>query len=114
MNYLREALEIMAKRGHAQYTRCNAEGKVCVDSALTLAIAGQVNPESVEDSDLASSLLDEIGTVALEQYPERAGIPDMWGQSHPAVAMNNHPDTTLDDMCRVIEKAAIRHDEVVA
>ena len=111
-NKIREAMSIMAQRGHAKYSRCDNEGRVCVAGALSLALSGRPIPIDV-DTEQRLSLLNEVGAVALEQYPDRATQPDMWGQGHPAVAFNNHPDTTLVDMCNVMEKAAIRLDERV-
>lgn len=39
-----------------------------------------------------------------EQFP---------GRAHGPVDFNDHPDTTFEDVCQVLEKAAVRWDEQI-
>jgi hypothetical protein len=51
---------------------------------------------------------DIIDEVAAELFPDRrAEYPGY----RPVAAVNDHPDTTLDDMRVIFEKAQIRQDE---
>lgn len=57
--------------------------------------------------DYATSLMNE---VALEQYPDRfEGDTSMV----PFAVFNDHPDTTEADVIMVMEKAAIKMEEMV-
>jgi len=51
------------------------------------------------------SLWAEMGRLIREHFPERS---PHWPS---ATCFNDHPDTTLDDVILVLEKAAIQYDE---
>lgn len=60
---------------------------------------------------LSTRALDVVATVVREQYPDRC-----WRYSVPLCVVtdfNDHPDTTQEEVERVLEKAALRLDEQV-
>lgn len=106
-NRIRAALEILARRGWTQRTFTDETGRHCIQGALYEAHC--VEPERYERvwRPLSASLLADVGLVneVIEtEYPERVGAV---GVSQ----FNDHPETTIDDVVRVLEKAAVRRDE---
>lgn len=61
------------------------------------------------DVDLTYEVTNVLDAVAEELYPDRY-TPD---GLRPIAAVNDHPDTTLDDMRVIFEKAQLRLDERV-
>jgi len=54
---------------------------------------------------------DILNDVVIEQFPDRTydlGIRSY----HSVVKFNDHPDTTEDDVVAVLEKAAVKYDEL--
>ena len=61
-------------------------------------------------------LLDILDGVVQEQYPDRMTKPDLsiigqLGVGIPSVHFNNHDDTTMPEVLRVMDKAAVLLDE---
>ena len=107
MNLIREAMGIMAKRGMCQYTQLDYSGRVCVVGAVNLAADGRTGHLPKKGSQSYRALL-LISEVAKEQFPERA-YPAM---EYPS-PFNDHDNTIIDDVLRVMDKAAVRLDEAV-
>lgn len=107
-NRIREAIEVLARRGWAQGTFTDEGGRHCLQGALYEAhgcrprVQGHLTGTGT-DPGLAADLRLVNETIAAE-YPERVGAV---GVSR----FNDHPDTTIDDVVRVLEKSAIRRDE---
>lgn len=107
-NRIREAIEVLARRGWTQGTFTDVSGAHCLQGALYEAhgcqprLQGHLTGTSTSPS-LAADLRLVNETIAAE-YPERVGAV---GVSR----FNDHPETTIDDVVRVLEKSAIRRDE---
>ena len=107
-NRIRAALEILARRGWAQGSFTDDVGRHCIQGALYEAHC--IDPDVYERvwRPLTPPLLADMGLVneVIEaEYPERYGAV---GVSR----FNDHPETTVDDVVRVLEKAAVRRDEI--
>ncbi len=109
-NRIREAIEVLARRGWTQGAFTDDTGRHCLQGALYEAHGcqprqhGQLTNTST-DPDLAADLRLVNETIASE-YPERVGAV---GVSR----FNDHPDTTIVDVVRVLEKSAVRRDESI-
>jgi len=107
MNKLRDAMDVLARRGWAKGAFTDSGGRHCLQGALYEAHA--VVPTNAADialplpADLAADVA-LVNDVIAEQYPERFGAV---GVSR----FNDHDETTVDDVLRVLEKAAVRRDE---
>lgn len=55
----------------------------------------------------SKDLRRRLDCVAADLFPDRAWVKDLT----PSASVNDHPDTTFDDVRQVFEKAAIRWDE---
>lgn len=109
-NRIREAIEVLARRGWTQGAFTDETGRHCLQGALYEAHGcqprqhGKLSGTSA-DPDLTADLRLLNETIASE-YPERVGAV---GVSR----FNDHPETTIDDVVRVLEKTAVRRDEAV-
>lgn len=105
-NRIREAIEVLARRGWAQGSFTDDAGRHCLQGALYEAhgcaprLPGQ---RTTTHAAVAADLRLVNETIAAE-YPERVGAV---GVSR----FNDHPETTIDDVVRVLEKSALRRDE---
>ena len=109
-NRIREAIEVLARRGWAQGAFTDDTGRHCLQGALYEAhgchprLQGKLTGTRT-DPELTADLRLLNETIAAE-YPDRVGAV---GVSR----FNDHPDTTIDDVVRVLEKSAARRDETV-
>jgi hypothetical protein len=111
MNVIREAIVVLAERGHCKRYLEDEKGRVCLWGAVGVAAHG--NTHQICSGNEWQPFLD---SVAEEQYPERVSdqTVETWSFYVPSSTnFNNHPDTTVDEVVRVMEKAAIRWDEQV-
>lgn len=109
MNRIRQAIEVLAGRGWTQGAFTDEGGRHCLQGALYEAhgvcplrrgsVVGPLPPDLAADVAL-------VNEVVGANYPERFGGV---GVSR----FNDHPETTVDDVVRVLEKAAVRRDEVL-
>ena len=113
MNAVRQAIRVISDRGMAKGISKDADGRVCVGGAISIALSGHPSDWFSDDFSLA---IQAVSDVAIEQYPERQqsfdyGLvaPAWWG----AQTFNNHPATTSDELIRVMDKASVRLDEVL-
>lgn len=99
MSVEREAIEVLKTVGWGKGLYVSSDGKRCLMGAISRASITQ--PMSN-----VRRTLTNIEDIILEQFPERfislgAITPNF----------NDHPDTTLEDVILVLEKAAIRAEE---
>ena len=108
-NRIREAIELLARRGWTQGTFTGEDGSHCLQGALYEAHGCVPRRPGALGHTLTGDLADDIrlvnATIAAE-YPERVGAVGI-------SRFNDHPETTVDDVIRVLEKSAVRRDEVV-
>lgn len=108
-NRIRDAIELLARKGWTQGRFTDDSGRHCLQGALYEAhecqprVPGRLGYGL--DRDLAADLRLVNETIVAE-YPERVGAV---GVSR----FNDHPDTTIDDVVRVLEKSALRRDEAI-
>lgn len=96
MSSFMDAYNYMQKVGmHKGSARNDETGSVCAIRAC------------VEVEARATSILDKI---AIEQYPDRVKANSV--NLRPIAQLNDHPDTTLDDIRMVFEKADIHSQEL--
>lgn len=109
-NRIREAIELLASRGWTQGHFTDDHGAHCLQGALYEAYgcaprqAGSLGHTLTGDLAADIRLVNE--TIAAE-YPERVGAVGI-------SRFNDHPETTIVDVVRVLEKSAIRRDESAA
>jgi hypothetical protein len=109
MNRIRQAIEVLAHAGWTKGTFTDEGGRHCLQGALYEAHQVQAPQKDDVGTPLCRPLADDVrlvNSVIEEQYPERFGAV---GVSR----FNDHPETTLDDVIRVLEKAAVRQEEQV-
>lgn len=100
-------MEVLAKRGWAKDAFTDEGGRHCLQGALYEAHLLAPPAEKQLGTPITEELATDIrlvNEVIEAQYPERVGGV---GVSR----FNDHPETTIDDVLRVLEKAAVRKDE---
>jgi hypothetical protein len=108
-NRIRDAIEVLLRRGWAQDSFTDDEGRHCLQGALyeTYGLAPLTARRT--PCPVSGELADDIrllNRVIAEQYPDRTGGVGI-------SRFNDHPETTVDDVLRVMEKAAVARDEAV-
>lgn len=107
-NTIRQALEILARRGWTKDAFTDETGRHCLQGALYEAHGVDCSGDTQRGRPLSEQLaadLRVVNEVISEQYPERRGGV---GVSR----FNDHPETTIDDVVTVLEKAAVRQHEL--
>ncbi len=107
-NRIRAALDVLARTGWTKNAFTDEAGRHCLQGALYEA-HGLVprcgdQPGVALTDDLAADVR-AVNHVIREQYPDRFGAVGI-------ARFNDHRETTVDDVVRVLEKAAARHDEL--
>ena len=108
-NTIREAIRVLSRAGWAKDAFTDASGRHCIQGALYEAYGLCPFDGRQIALPLTSAMADDVrlvNEVISAQFPERTGGV---GVSR----FNDHPDTTMDDVVSVMEKAAIRKDERV-
>lgn len=108
---LHDGLDTLRRRGWTQWDLCDSNGRVCARGALLdVTDTGtywfeieEVLPDTQRQAD------DLLSRVAAEQYPDRV---QSW-MAEPIVAVNNHDDTTQEDVERIFEKAIVKAYETL-
>lgn len=102
----RDALDLLRKDGWCKNNLHQPTGERCAYGALLDVQEGR-----------AFDLMCDLGDVASDLFPIRAGfISGFSGRgrmSGGALQVNNHPDTTFEDIEVIFEKAAIRAAEQI-
>lgn len=121
MTRLREVNELLQTQGWRQGSIGRVGEPVCEIGALRTIYGGEVvlfpnflctMNEHLKHRDFMEYMADlnTVHKVIIEQYPDRVTEEDiMEGRAIPV--FNDHTDTTLDDIIRVNEKAAIMREE---
>ncbi|MGH9282704.1 MAG: DUF6197 family protein [Acidimicrobiales bacterium] len=108
-NRIRDAIELLARKGWVKGQFTDETGGHCLQGALYEAHSCQ--PRTLGhlgggmDGGLAADLR-LVNEVIAAEYPDRVGAVGI-------SRFNDHPDTTVDDVLRVLEKSAVRRDEAV-
>ena len=108
-NRIREAIQVLARTGWTKDTFSDETGRHCLQGALYEAHGLEAASERAwrpVQGDFADDVR-LLNRVIEEQYPERMGAV---GVSR----FNDHPETTLDDVVLVLEKAAVQRDELLS
>lgn len=106
-NTIREAIRVLSRAGWAQNAFVDRAGRRCLQGSLYEAYGQCPFDERGVGLPLDRQLAGDlrlVNEVIAAEFPERVGGV---GVSR----FNDHPDTTLDDVVLVMEKAAIRKDE---
>lgn len=107
-NIEREALVILGERGWARFdVGYDHDGPLCLSGAIGAArrrIGYGQGPFDTYHADRAN-----VMAVIREQYPEAVG----WA-AESVLGWNDVDGRTVDEVVRILEKAALRRDEVVA
>ncbi len=108
-NTIREAIRVLSRAGWAKDNFTDEAGRHCLQGALyeahgicpahTRDVRRPVHGELAADVRL-------VNEVIRDQFPERVGGVGI-------SRFNDHPETTVEDVIRVMEKAAVRKDEQV-
>ncbi len=108
-NTIREAIRVLSRTGWTKDAFTDDSGRHCLQGALYEAyglcaldsrgVGVRLSRELAEDVRLVNDVIEA-------QFPERFG-------GIGVSRFNDHPDTTIEDVVRVMEKAAVRKDERV-
>ena len=108
-NRIRDAIELLARKGWTQGHFTDESGRHCLQGALYEAHGCRPRRPGRLGHTLSGELADDVRllneTIAAA-YPDRMGAV---GVSR----FNDHPETTIDDVVRVLEKSALRRDESI-
>jgi hypothetical protein len=116
---LARAEQQLTERGWTKHHYTASDGRVCSVGALLAVLIPEFSYET-DPADISThqSVLKQVddacehlNAVAAEQYPERCDDEDAGDAG--VVWFNDHPDTTIEDVMRVFEKARVRAQEVV-
>lgn len=106
-NRIREAIQLLASRGWTQGNFTDERGSHCLQGALHEAYGCTPRkPGEAVTADLADDIR-LVNEVIAAEYPDRFGAVGI-------SRFNDHPETTVDDIVRVLEKSALRRDELVS
>ncbi len=97
---LHDGLDTLRERGMAKFEFETRTGQVCARGALMIGAGLPVCWGSLRELPPEADRL--LCNVAIEQYPERCTL------GAAIVCVNNHPDTTQEDMERIFEKAIVK------
>jgi hypothetical protein len=108
-NTLREAIRVLSRAGWTKDTFTDEAGRHCLQGALYEV--HDVRP--FDDRNLGRPVAGDLAAdvklvnqVIREQFPERTGGVGI-------SRFNDHPDTSVEEVVLVLEKAAVRRDEQV-
>jgi hypothetical protein len=101
VNVERDALQLLGERGWCKRTFEDQSGRMCLFGALSAAHTAAIEQGHPMDR----AWLNRVRGVVQEQFPNRT--------TGALMSFNDHPDTTVDDVVLVLEKAAIRRIEQV-
>lgn len=101
-NVFVEAKRLIEEKGWYQGASHGPDGSLCATGALDRICIDAVFMMRVDE---IRGIADRI---AAEQYPDRI----VGRYPYPIINVNDHPDTTQEDIFRIFEKAAIEWDEV--
>lgn len=104
-NKIREGIEVLAEYGWRKNAFGNAKNGFCILGAVRETMGGQMFCHNIFNTNEHSTLRD----VILEQFPDRVNP-----LSDVVPNFNDHDSTKIEDVILVMEKAAIKMDEVVA
>jgi hypothetical protein len=90
-----------ALKGHWCKEPRDGQGNMCIAVRLG-SVSGHVDHQYRNAAEI-------IRDVVVEQYPDR--LETIYGFT-PIVLFNDHDDTTEDEVLAVLDKAAVRYDEV--
>ncbi len=108
-NTIREAIRVLSRAGWTKDAFTDPSGRHCIQGALYETYGLQPFDGRQVGVPLTGEMADDVrlvNEVIEAQFPERTGGV---GVSR----FNDHPDTTMEDVVRVMEKAAVRKDERV-
>lgn len=94
---LTRAKEILGKKGWVKYTLTDKEGRICLGGAVAAAYREQKNRENWQ-SEFREPVIKAIGKL----FPDRQKL---YGCDRAIVQFNDHPDTNLKDVFKVLDKA---------
>lgn len=105
-NRIREAIALLASRGWTQGRFVDDGGSHCLQGALYAAYGCTPRRPGETVTGLLAADIRLINETIAAEYPERYGAVGI-------SRFNDHPATTIDDVVRVLEKSALRRDEVL-
>lgn len=108
-NTIREAIRVLSRTGWTKDAFTDASGRHCLQGALYQAHGERPFDERQVGHPVSGGLAVDVrlvNEVIVTEFPDRSG-------SIGVSRFNDHPDTTLDDVLLVMEKAAVRKEERV-
>lgn len=93
------ALEIIRRRGMAKDIQEDSKGRVCLYGALSLAAYGHTYNGVYPHREIMDGQAKFL-------FPDRYG----YGWSDSAASVNNHPDTTQEDVELILKHSAYEWD----
>lgn len=107
---LHDGLDTLRDRGLGKWLLCDEEtGRVCARGAVLVGAILDPNFWTLRQNPLMMAADELLCSVAIEQYPDRVE-----GWAPDAIALvNNHDDTTQEDVERIFEKAIVKAYETL-
>lgn len=108
-NTIREAIRVLSRAGWTKDAFTDEAGRHCLQGALYEAHGLHPFDHSNIGRPVGGALAADvnlINEVIRAQFPERAGGVGI-------SRFNDHPDTSVEEVVLVLEKAAVRRDEQV-
>lgn len=106
-----ETLDYLASRGWHKGGFEAADGGMCMLGANRWVHCGTTSILHPGLEDATRTDTEAMMAVIVEQFPDRIRSNS---SIYQVADFNNHKDTTFEDVQRVLEKAAIRTDEVLS
>ncbi|MEO6120535.1 MAG: hypothetical protein ABIW46_00485 [Acidimicrobiales bacterium] len=110
VNKIREAIGVLANRGWTKNAFTDSDGRHCLQGALYEAYGvtscDRPHHRQLKMAGELAADMRLVNDIIAGEYPDRFG-------GVGASRFNDHPETTVDDVVRVLEKAAVRRDELV-
>ncbi len=108
-NTIREAIRVLSRAGWTKDAFTDSSGRHCLQGALYESHGLRPFDGRHMGLALTSEMADDVRLVIEvigTEFPERTGGVGV-------SSFNDHPETTMEDVVRVMEKAAVRKDERV-
>ena len=106
-NTIREAIRVLSRAGWTKDSFVDQGGRHCLQGALYESHGLRPFDGRQLGVPRSPALADDVrlvNEVVEDQFPERVGGVGV-------SSFNDHPQTTLEDVIHVMEKAAVRKDE---
>lgn len=111
MNPFETTKAALKEKGHIKNDFWNDKG-YCLMGAYNSSVVKDENEDAWEHAERRIRDIGILGGVCQEQFPDR--MPSKAYEHSPGgwmIAFNDHPETTVEDVFTVLDKAAVKWEE---